>query len=109
MHLAFTGFVLWRIALYSVLFWLRASSISLWLRVQVIALARLSLRRHMRSLRCGGQVGFIKWLYIWVKGGQDSYGRVRFDRCSMCSIFDVRSSVRLVNEGNHEYKSGTRK
>ena len=41
-----------------------------------------------------------------------SYGRVRFDRCSMCSMFDlidVRSSVCLVNEGNHEYKSGTRK
>jgi len=38
-----------------------------------------------------------------------SYGRVRFDRCSMFDVFDVRSSVRLVNEGNHEYKSGTRK
>ena len=40
------------------------------------------------------------------------YGRVWFDRCSMRSMFDaidVRLSVRLVNKGNHEYKSGTRK
>ena len=29
-----------------------------------------------------------------------SYGRVRFDQCSI---------VRLVNKGNHEYKSSTRK
>ena len=59
MHLAFTGFVLWRLAQVScsfgsVLFWLRASGISLWLRAQVIALAGLSLGRHRRSLRCGG-------------------------------------------------------
>ena len=38
----------------SVLFWLRASGISLWLRALVIALAGLSLGRHMRSLRYGG-------------------------------------------------------
>jgi hypothetical protein len=38
-----------------------------------------------------------------------SYGRVRFDRYSMFDVFDVRSSVRLVFEGNYEYKSGTRK
>ena len=38
---------------------------------------------------------------------------VRFVRSgsvrSMFDIFNVRSSVRLVNKGNHKYKSGTRK
>ncbi|OCK90274.1 uncharacterized protein K441DRAFT_666302 [Cenococcum geophilum 1.58] len=43
-----SGSVLWHLALAL------CSGISLWLCARAIALARLLLRRHMRSLRCGG-------------------------------------------------------
>jgi len=51
-----------------------------------------------RSILSNGCVSGLKEVGVRTVG----FGSVR-------SMFDVRSSVRLVNEGNHEYNSGTRK
>jgi hypothetical protein len=87
LHLAFT-----LASCSGVLHWLRAllapcSGILHWLRALVIALAGLSLGRHMRSLRCGRLVDFVEWLCIWVEGGQ--VRTVEFVRSrSVRSMFD---------------------